>query len=77
MAIVQVYNPRSKKWVKMDDEKKGGIIDMQSEKFDDIPVKNGTKKNQKSKHNDPEKTEKEYNKKQDKEKSFWGGLFGK
>lgn len=39
MALVQVYNPRSKKWVLVDAGKKSGIIKMQAEKFEGIPVK--------------------------------------
>jgi hypothetical protein len=39
MALKQVYNSRSKRWVLLDDSVKGGIKDMSPEKFEDVPVK--------------------------------------
>lgn len=39
MALVQVFNKRSKKWVLLDAGKKSGILKMQAEKFEGIPVK--------------------------------------
>lgn len=53
MAEVQVYNGRSNRWVLMDDEKKGGFIKMQREKFEGVPVKDSPEKPEKKKDPEP------------------------
>lgn len=35
--IKQYWNPRSRKWVKIDTSKSGGIMGMQEEKFEGVP----------------------------------------
>lgn len=39
MPIKQFYNSRTKQWVKIDTDKKGGIIETSNEKFTGIPEK--------------------------------------
>lgn len=72
MAIVQVYNPRSKKWVKLDDEKKGGIIAMQEEKFEDCPVKDKSK----NPEHEPKKEPKKEPENKSKASRYFKGIFG-
>lgn len=43
-GLVQAYNSTSKKWVLINTDEKGGIVDMQQSKFEGIPVKGKSQK---------------------------------
>lgn len=45
-GIVQSWNKKSEKWVKIDTSKKAGILDMSNEKFPGVPVKKGKPKDE-------------------------------
>lgn len=57
MPIKQFYNSRTKQWVKIDTDKKGGILETSNEKFPNVPVKDKQPKEPEPKDPEPKDPE--------------------
>lgn len=72
----QYWNPRSKKWVKIDTSRKGGIQGMSESKFPGIPVKEGSGKNEPGKQSNDSGNDNPDNPEPGGSKSIFQRLFG-